>query len=212
MSNDEWFHARCKECGWSPGGFDGESLADSYMLGSIRKCPECGSTFQKQDGHQRWNYAVERMPRPPPDPSRITVVLKVDFSLQAAVLMMEPKVGPLVVADIEELNSVSRGGWPSATLALWGKVLDGAIKLRGLHDCWWKPEWDKLTLGEVLREKSAPAIEIEARVPKALVDRLRDKVRYLRNSGAHQKYTRVSMSEASGAVEALSDFLKVWFP
>jgi hypothetical protein len=213
-----WYLASCKNCGWTPGGFDTSSQADSYMLGIVKTCPNCKTIF-RGSGHQRWDYEVNLMDRPPASPSTPggsspqappAVLVDLDTRTKHTMSKMGP-VGALVLEDLEELNAVSAAGWPNATVALWGKVLDGAIKLRGLSENWWRDTWDKLTLGEVLKEGSDPAREIELRVPKALVGRLRDKTRYLRNAGTHQKYTRISASEANGAVEALSEFLSAWF-
>jgi hypothetical protein len=117
--------------------------------------------------------------------------------------------GAVIFADIEELNGVSRLGFASASMALWGKVVDGLIKARGHKDHWWKEEWDNLPLGRLLGENAAGA-EIVKTIGSGLLGRLKDKARYIRNPSAHQLYTRISVAEAHGAMEVLVDFVRVW--
>ncbi len=211
-SQAEWYVVSCSECGQSLGGFDNEELAEASAIAEQKNCSSCGAPFSKLDDGRTWNFRVKRMSRPAPKSGVHARIVSLDDSKVGRIRALSP-IGPLLLLDIEELNAVSRGGWPNATMALWGKVLDGAIKFRGRQDGWWKEEWDRETLGWVFRDQKGPCPfgEIKSRVPVGLLGRVQDKIKYLRNSGAHQNYTRVTDVEAYGAIEALSEFLDVWF-
>lgn len=205
----DWYVAYCSECGQSFGGFDSEELADSFILGEQLNCSSCEVAFSRNHTGQRWNYRVQQMPRPTRRGAPLARVVQLDPAVSARLAGTLP-YGPLILGDIEELNAAAQGGLASATLCLWGKVLDGAIKLRGRVEGWWNADWDEKTLGWVLSEKNPVYPHLSKLAPDGLLDRLRDKTKYLRNSGAHQNYTRVSDVEAYGAIEALSEFLSTW--
>jgi hypothetical protein len=207
VTGTQWTVATCRGCGASLGGFEDDEEAISTLAGVI-KVHGCGQGFSASGG-ELWGATLVPMRRPSQGAATIPVraLVKLDPARHAKVAALP--FGDLVLADIEELNAVVRGQWPNATLAMWGRVLDGLIKARLIDENAWKPAWDSESLGGLLG-KQAPADEIDLRVKPALRGRLQDKVAYLRNAGPHQKYTQVSMIEAHGAVSVLNDFIDAW--
>jgi hypothetical protein len=95
-------------------------------------------------------------------------------------------------------------------MALVGKVLDGAIKLKGRGQEWWNSDWSRSTLGNLLREPVIKDKMIE-KIGDGGWQRLRGSGVYVRNVGSHQDFERVSMDDAVASARVLFDFLTRWW-
>jgi hypothetical protein len=143
---------------------------------------------------------VRRQPR--------EVNVELDIAIRSAVA--RDANGILVLADTDELIDSLRSNLPSGSMALVGKVLDGAIKIRAQEEGWWSPDFDGKPLGLML---TTPAIKarIDAKIGPGNWERLRGSGVYIRNVGAHQSFDRVSMEEALASTRIVFDFMRKWW-
>jgi hypothetical protein len=216
---DTWWIATCTHCLRVLGAFQTEGFADTRALAALKVCPEpsCGAQFARQVTGAapggRWNYRVDVRPRPRATTEGKDSAAIVDLALLPAVRLTGSPSGIELLEDLKELNEVSRRALPNATLALWEKILHGAIWARGQREGWWKGEWDELSLANLLnpRGPQGPRGEIASRTSSSLIERLAELSmgRSDRPKGAY--YPSTTLEHAWSAVDALSEFLTVWF-
>lgn len=117
--------------------------------------------------------------------------------------------GEFLLPDLQELVDTLGGGYPSATLCLAGKVLDGVLKTKGVGT-WWDNGWDRDTLGVLLgRDPIKKAIRSD--MGDGFLTRLEAVTLPLRNLGAHQKFTHATMSESHAVASVVVELLNKWF-
>src|SRR5262249_10260428 len=140
--------------------------------------PDCRTTFSKQVGGRteagRWNYRVDRQARPRGKAASGESAAIVDLGLMPTERLEGSPSGKGLGEDLGELNEASCRAIPNAPLALWAKILHGAVWAGGQREGWWKPEWDDLSLTNILskRGRSGAYAEIAIRTPASLVERL----------------------------------------
>lgn len=118
-------------------------------------------------------------------------------------------LGQLVASDLQELIDALDDGLPSAALCLMGKVLDGALRMKGQGD-WWNPSWDNRTLGALFREEAVRKA-VASDLGEGYLMRLEATSLPLRNIGAHQKATLPTLLEAQSTSAVLVELLNSWF-
>jgi hypothetical protein len=134
-----------------------------------------------------------------------------NFELEEAAIaaLDQTELGKLVLYDIDEMVTALRQSLPSGTLALAGKVLDGTLKFKGSAAAWWPAELDEKPLRPVLQHPTVRS-RIESEIGPAEWVRLTTSFLYLRNTGAHQKYTSVSHTDAAASVGMVLDIINGW--
>lgn len=118
--------------------------------------------------------------------------------------------GPFLLVDVDELVDCLEASLPTASMALVGKVLEGALKVRGHAEGWWLSTYDNETLGQLLAEPSIKTT-IENRIGSGNWNRLRGSSVFVRNVGVHQTFARVSMEEALASTRIAFTFLSRWW-
>jgi hypothetical protein len=115
----------------------------------------------------------------------------------------------LLLYDIAELFDALAAGLPSSSLVMAGKVLDGTLKLKGVEENWWNPDWDERSLGFLLDQPAVKAA-VTKRLSKGYWDRLRGSA-LARNPAAHQKFSQVSYHDALSAATIVLEAVNRWF-
>lgn len=123
-------------------------------------------------------------------------------------VMQSDRRGAFVLADFDEYCDALHAGLPIAASALAGKVIEGSIRRRGEIDGWWKAEWEKKTLGQLLEEQV-----VQSQISQDFGTGFWEKVKgspALRNAAVHQNWVITTMPEAAGASSVVLRFLNRW--
>jgi hypothetical protein len=216
---DTWWIASCTHCERILGALEGEGSVDSWILAALKVCPEpsCGVRFAKQMAGAphggRWNYRADARPRPRVLTENKESAAIVDLTLLPTVRLTGSLSGNDLLEDLKELNEVSRMALPNATIALWEKVLHGAIWARGVREGWWSREWDEMSLANLLNRRGPPGPypEIAARTAASVTEHLAKLAARRSERPGVTYYPRATTGEAWNAIDALSEFLTMWF-
>ena len=123
-------------------------------------------------------------------------------------IMQSDRRGAFVLADFDEYCDALHSGLPIAASALAGKIIEGAIRRRAEIDGWWKADWERKTLGQLLEEEI-----VRSQITRDFGAGFWEKVKgspALRNAAVHQNWVITTMPEAAGASSVVLRFLNRW--
>jgi hypothetical protein len=132
------------------------------------------------------------------------------LSGSAAAAIRTRAIGPLLLHDYDEMLEAIAEGLPSAAIRLAGKSLDGLLKVTGDRDGWWETAWDETQLGTLLQTGKVVSA-IQSALGLGYLQRLRGSMMFVRHTGAHQKYTSVSIEEARASARLVMELAKKWW-